>query len=319
MNKKIFFLIIALQPLIIRPDTSQILTDIINFPPEVALKTASMPLADGSLQLSQERIDQLRTHYERNFNIRHYLSYGSAALTTVLIGVGLYQMGLLNFLLPDIIPATPKIDPKDFASELARLKDEITQLKAANVILPPSSRLASIASSIKGFGSWIVFGMITAKALQIKNYVEVKPRISWFLSTHSLTDRINILRKSVQAITDFNIPAHHSLAYHARAIMPAQQGIIHTLEEFIAFIDYYFDMIEPDVLASQGLDLLPRFLLNTSNDFFNNLNAVLKDGKQNTSAVALIDAFKSELVAMVTKCTLFEKDFIEKNALDLNL
>ena len=133
----------------------------------------------------------------------------------------------------------------------------------------------------------------------------------WFFSNHSLSDRVDVLRRSVKAITDFNIPADYSLEYHSRAIAPALQSIAHNVEELIAFMDYYFESIDQELLVKQGLDMQSRYLFNVSNDFFKNIHTALQDQSQNLKAVAIIDDFRSDLITVIKRCQFFEKQFVD--------
>ena len=335
MNNKVYFILFCLvsnySPVIAAQSPSLVNT-IITFPPEVTLEDNITVNFEGFLQLDQERIDALHTKYEKNFKLRSYLRYGSRAIQFGLVGVGLYNLGLFDFLIPNLSATNHSIkDISLLKVEIAALKNsqkEMIDLLGKTAKKTPAEietiinlaladkkstfdKLSWIWGGVKSISQWVTISLCFAKAAQLHSYVEADATFMWFFSNHSLSDRVDVLRRSVKAITDFNIPADYSLEYHSRAIAPALQSIAHNVEELIAFMDYYFESIDQELLVKQGLDMQSRYLFNVSNDFFKNIHTALQDQSQNLKAVAIIDDFRSDLITVIKRCQFFEKQFVD--------
>lgn len=334
MNNKVYFLLLCLvsncSP-VFAEQSSSLVSTIVTYPPEVTLEGDIIAAPEGFLQLDQDRINTLHTKYEKNFKLRSYLRYGSRAIQFGLVGVGLYNLGLFDFLIPNLSGTNHSIKDisllktqmelisnnqermiKLLGETAGQSTEEIKKIiTAAASNQSMFDRLSWIWGGVKSISQWVTISLCFAKAAQFHSYVEADPTFVWFFSNHSMSDRVDVLRRSVKAITDFNIPADYSLEYHNRAIEPALQSIAHNVEELIAFMDYYFESIDQELLFKQGMDLQSRYLFNVSNDFFKNIHAALQDHSQNQQAVAIIDDFRSDLITVIKRCQFFEKQFVD--------
>lgn len=312
MNNKFFSicLLVLLQTsfFTIEAANPSFLEKMISFPLEVSLDSDPEINENGVIQLSESRIELLQQKFKRNFAIRHTLSYGSFALYMTLSGIGLYQIGLLNFVFPAKIPSLEGF--KDIGSEVAHLQQRVEQLEAAFALQPKATRVGWVWGGVKYFGSLVISAVAIAKIMQLKSYIEASPSFIWFFSKHSILDRIEILRRNVKAITDFNMPANYSLDYNTRAITPSLIKIAQNLEEFIAFTDYYFESIDQELLIKHGMDGQARYVFNISNDFFIKMHAALQNGHPATDTVAVIDDFKNDVSTCIKRCQFFGKDVL---------
>lgn len=286
------------------------------FPEEVYLDTPIAPDATGLIQLDEHRIHELHEKIKYNFLRRNQLSYGSTALGATVFGIGLYQMGFLNFVLPTPKSADPNIEAlktrlttleglvKVLAEKVGVKPDEISTAAA-------KTRLEWLLSGIKSITTFCTLGVATAKIMQIKNYIETKPTIAYFLSRHNLLERLEILRKTVTAAVQPMDDDIHSLDYHRKAIAPMLISIATHLEKLVAFTEYYFASQDPDVVKSQAMEDQSRRVFNISNTFLRKMNQQLQLPVLQPEIVAIVEEFKSELTMSVKRCTFFEKEFVQ--------
>ncbi len=290
------------------------LAKLIYWPEEVSLETPLTADDTGLLQLDEQRIALLVQKYEKNFKVRDYFKHSALVVNAACVGIILHHLGAFDFLLrlkkSDLTPT----DYKDISYELAKLKVRVDQQQALMGIPLKQGYLEWIWGGVKNLSQWVVLTAVLAKLAQIKNYVEVAPSFVWFFTHHEITARVDLLKRNVKAISDFNIPVDYSFAYHSRAIEPTLHTIAKNLEEFIAFMDFYFDRLDKDLIEKQKLDTLSRYLFNVSNDFFKKIHAALKDiqNQQTSPAPMIIDEFISELKTVTKRCQFFEKDFVTR-------
>ncbi len=311
MKNSIFLLSFSLLPFGALPISGPALAkQLIVFPQEVSLPVPITQDANGVMQLSEERITSLIQEYEKNFALRNKLSYGSFAINAALIGIGLYQFGLLDFILPKKIDMPDNLHPSDMAYQVALLKQEMGQLRSMFSINPPTTRLAWLWNGVKYMGYLTVLAVGSTKALQIKNYVEATPSFIWFFSRHSILDHLEVLRRSVLVLTIKNLPLEYSEEYHNASLEPSLLSLARNVEEFIAFLSYYNQQLDQELLLANNMESKPRYLFNAANSFFTKFNELMRDEEKKKEAIALIDDFRSDLSALIKECHFFEKEVL---------
>ena len=323
MKNSIFFLSFSLMPFCALPISGPALAkQLIVFPQEVSLTSPLKPDAKGVIQLDAERIASLVEEYEKNFALRHKLSYGSFAINAALIGIGLYQLGFLDFLIPgkavpamDLNKICPDLPLEQSVAKLLALvsiaEQRITRLEAAVSLQQPSpSRLLWLWNGVKYMGSLTMFALVSTKALQIKNYVEATPSFIWFFSRHSILDHLEVLRRSVLVLTINNLPLEYNAEYHNASLEPALLSLARNIEEFIAFLSYYTQQLDQELLVANNMESKSRYLFNASNDFFMKFNELMRDEQKKKEAIGIIDDFKSDMSALIKECHFFEKEVL---------
>lgn len=289
------------------------------FPDEVTHDTPLAPDQTGLIQLSEKRIHELHDKIKYNFIRRNQLSYGSLALKAAVFGIGLYQLGFFNL----VAPAPKSEDPNIEALKLrVSILEGIAKVLAekAGVKLdemsnaaPKQSRLEWFLNGTKSITTFCALGLVTAKILQINNYIEAKPTIAYFLSRHNLLERLEVFRKTITAAVQPSDDDIHSLDYHRRAITPMLQSIAAHLEKLVAFTQYYFALQDQELVQNQAMEDQSRRLYNLSNSFFRKMHAQMQKPVFDADIVAMVEEFKSDLTLSIKRCSFFEKEFVEQD------
>jgi len=280
----------------------------ISFPPEPSLEQPLLAQANGSIQLREDRIHELREKLQHNFRTRNMLSYGSFALNAALVGVGLYQFGFFNLIRPAKSPAP--VSAVNLAAQYAQLAERVKMLEDKVGITLKTTRTEWLISSLKSLSSYALLAIGMTKLINIKNYIEATPTIMYFLSKNNLQDRIEVLRKTVIAATGDMVPEEHSLDYYRRAINPMLLSIAIQLEKLVAFTDYYFSVQDDELVRKHALEDLSRQIFNISNNFLAKMHERLSTQNYHPEMVAFVDEFRNELNIAVKRCTFFEKEFV---------
>ncbi len=268
-------------------------------------------IQDAQVAHTKERFTkdfERRTQYAR-------ASYG------ILIGGSLwfaYKCGMLNFLfkaepnpqaavvLPEkievfdkdtVLPILAALIAKDAArtQELKILKDEHDARKSHWLI-----------EGVKYVGV-TGFSMIAGIVVQSKwktffDYALAEPTFDWFFSSHTI--QVNNAVNPAATVPDYVIERHQ------KAIAPALELLYTNLLELISFSEYYTDRVDADMLTKFGMDSAPRYMLNTVNDFFADLDAAIR-ADDRAKAVSIIDAFRAELTNYIKDCQAFEAALFE--------
>lgn len=302
-----------------------VLQKIVNFPPEVSLDSDPKPDAYGMLQLDEARIETLYKKYDSNFKKRGYLKYGALVLQAGVIGLTLYNIGLLDSFLPSTMNLPFHINfgkknsidnqLQEFAkwkTEMSAWKEEIIKKfpELAKNMPASTSRFGWMWGGIKSLSSYLALSLFITKVAQINNYVEVEPTFAWFFSKHSISDRIEVLKRSVKALSDFNMPAIYSVEYHTKSIVPALQSLARNVEEFVAFMNYYFGRLDQNLVIKNGMESQSRYIYQMSNDFLKKMHDSL-NSQPGLVTLALVDEYKADMVTCIKKCQFFERDLQE--------
>lgn len=274
------------------------------------------------IQLDEARIDQAKIKMAKDFVFRSYLAKGTS-IAGAATAVGLaYRWGLLDGIINLFLPAKQKQEmvPSEMANKLLDLIKRVAVLEGKIAIEPGVKKDAAISTGnyfingVKVFGSTtlsiISTLIINAKVQHFYDYAFAKPSFEWFFMHHSVIATIDGVRRHVQVITDLNVPAEYNLEYHNRALNPALQSIARTLEEFIAFLEYYLAKADQDIVHEQAMDTLPRYLFNIGNDFFKKIEEILHGSADQSSAMALVNDFKADMTNAIHRCRGFEREFL---------
>lgn len=312
-----FFLSLFLSSSFIQSITpASVFSALIKFPLEtITLAQSLEPNQDGVLELQTTRIEQLRDKFAQNFALRDRLKYLSYAAQGSFFILGLYQLGFFNGLISnkDLPQLTGKCqDAKDMAKRLALLEKSVTHLQTLSGNKSNSGHFEWILNGAKTMSQWFVLGLVGMKVSHLKNYVEATPRFSWFFSTHSITDRIDVLKRGIlKSMEDTHTANAFNIQYNAKTIAPDLQTLAHNLEELISFTEYYFDQLDQELLIKHGMDMQPRYLFNISNDFFKAISTVLKEQPHDSiKALLLVDDFRTDIITAIKRCQFFERDFL---------
>lgn len=286
-------------------------TSFVTFPDEVYLDAPIAPDTTGLIQLDENRIHELHEKIKYNFIRRNQLSYGSFALSSAVFAVGLYQLGFLNLVLPAAKASAPS--PENIESRLKFLEDTVKRLAEKESLQPKISRMEWLLNGTKSITSFFTLAVASAKMMQIKNYIEAKPTIAYFLGKHNLLDRIEVLRKTVVAAVQPTDDDTHSLDYHRRAVAPMLQSIAVNLEKLVAFTEYYFASQDQEIVHNQAMEDQSRRLFNVSNGFLKKMHEQLQKPVFDPDIVAIVEEFKGELTLSIKRCTFFEKEFVQED------
>ena len=269
------------------------------------------------IQLDQKRIDAHYKKYEHNFKMRGYLKFSSYAAYAGMIGIVLYHTGILHSFLPQNFLHALRIPDANEArfvalekaqQELLRWQQEvIRQLPAVSKIEVSQARagIEWLWGGVKSIGNTALISAMLAKLMQYNSYVETKPSFKWFFTNHSITDRLEVFKH------DYNKLPRNTLTtspfYPAVTLIPQLQAISINIEEFVAFMDYYFDQFDQDFIIKKGMHTQSRYVYNLSNDFFKKIHDNLNE-QNSLKVTAIIDEFKNDLVDCIKKSQFFEKD-----------
>ncbi len=286
-------------------------TSFVAFPEEVYLDTPLSPDEMGLIQLDEHRIHELRERIKYNFMRRNQLSYGSSALAAGVFAIGLYQFGVFNLLMP--APKIEPANPENIASRLKFLEETVKRLVEKENIQQRVSRFDWLLNSAKSLTSFFTLAVASTKMMQIKNYIEAKPTIAYFLSRYNLLERVEVLRKTVASAVQPLDDEIHSLDYHRRAILPMLQSIAIHLEKFVAYTDYYFESQDKELVQKQKMEDQSRRLYNLSNSFLRKMHEKLSMTRLPADILATVEEFKSDLALSIKRCTFFEKEFVEQD------
>lgn len=293
------------------------LNSFIVFPEEPSLDTPLVPNQNGLIQLDEERICQLSEKIQQNFTRRSQLSYGSLALKATIVGIGLYQLGFLNFILP-----APKGDDQSEAlkTRITALENMVKILAAKAGISPIASaadvprqgRLEWLLNGTKSIAQFATIGVVTAKLLQINNYIEAQPTMDYFskkhlVGEHNLLDYIALLHKTVKAAANPLDDDIESSAYHKRAVAPMVESIAVNLERLIAFTEYYFSLHDEELVKKHALEDVSRRIFNVSNTFLRKMHEQLQKPLFEKQVIAIVEDLRDELVGCIKKCIIFER------------
>lgn len=287
------------------------LTSFIVFPEESSLDTKLAPDAQGLIQLDENRIHELHEKIKYNFTRRNYLSYGSFALTGSVFLLGAYQLGFLSYILPESKVAAP--NPSSVESRLKFLEDTVKTLSEKVKVQPQISRLQWMLDNAKSITTFATLAVASAKLMQIKNYIEARPTIAYFLNRHNITEPIELLRKTVIAACQPMDDDLHSLDYHRRAVAPMVRSIAAQLEALVAFTEYYFSSQDKEIVLAQAMEDQSRRLFNLSNTFLRLMHEQLQKPVFDPHIVAIVEGFKGDLVMSIKRCTFFEKEFVQQD------
>lgn len=293
------------------PSWSSKFSSFVAFPEEVYLDTPIAPDATGLIQIDESRIKELHEKIKYNFIRRNQLSYGSSALAAGVFAIGLYQFGVLNLLMP--APKIEPANPENIGSRLKYLEETVKRLVEKENIQQRVSRFDWLLNSAKSLTSFFTLAVASTKMMQIKNYIEAKPTIAYFLSRHNVLERVEVLRKTAAAAVQPLDDEIHSADYHRRAIVPMLQTIAIHLEKFVAYTEYYFASHDQELVQKQAMEDQSRRLYNLSNAFFRKIHEQLRKPVLEASIVATIEEFKSDLALSIKRCTFFEKEFVEQD------
>lgn len=286
-------------------------TSFVAFPEEVYLDTPLSPDEMGLIQLDEHRIHELRERIKYNFMRRNQLSYGSSALAAGVFAIGLYQFGVFNLLMP--APKIEPANPENIASRLKFLEETVKRLVEKENIQQRVSRFDWLLNSAKSLTSFFTLAVASTKMMQIKNYIEAKPTIAYFLSRYNLLERVEVLRKTVASAVQPLDDEIHSLDYHRRAILPMLQSIAIHLEKFVAYTDYYFESQDKELVQKQKMEDQSRRLYNLSNSFLKKMHEKLSMTSLPADILATVEEFKSDLALSIKRCTFFEKEFVQED------
>lgn len=242
---------------------------------------------------------------------RNQLSYGSSALAAGVFAIGLYQFGVFNLLMP--APKIEPANPENIASRLKFLEETVKRLVEKENIQQRVSRFDWLLNSAKSLTSFFTLAVASTKMMQIKNYIEAKPTIAYFLSRYNLLERVEVLRKTVASAVQPLDDEIHSLDYHRRAILPMLQSIAIHLEKFVAYTDYYFESQDKELVQKQKMEDQSRRLYNLSNSFLRKMHEKLSMTRLPADILATVEEFKSDLALSIKRCTFFEKEFVEQD------
>lgn len=277
---------------------------------------AEIPL----LKLDDAAIAQEKARISSDFTKRDYLakaSYLALAGGTLWFA---YKWGLFDYFKgskPTELPTLPE-DPtkvshdqllpmvqalidhsKDQAKEIAKLKAKDAEGKMHWFIE---------GAKYVGLTGFSILGgiVVQSKWQKFFNYALGEPTFDWFYGSHSMLNRIDSLRFHIaNSIDATGTTSQSTLDYHHDAIAPTMDTLYKNLQELIAFSEYYFDKLDPAVVAQYNLDGAPRFLFNTANDYFAAVKTAL-DYQDRAKALALTDAFRAELTNYNKDCQSFE-------------
>jgi hypothetical protein len=286
-------------------------TSFVTFPDEVYLDAQIIPDASGLIKLDENRIHELHAKIKYNFIRRNQLSYGSSALAAAVFAIGLYQLGFFNLVLP--APKITAANPQDIESRLAFLEKAVKSLSDKANLQPQVSRMEWLLNGTKSITSFFTLAIASAKLMQIKNYIEAKPTIAYFLGKQNLMERVEVLRKTVAAAIQPMDDDIHSLDYHRRAVTPMLQAIAVNLEKFVAFTEYYFTSQDQEMVHNQEMEDQSRRLFNISNTFLKKMHEQLQKPVFDPDIVAIVEEFKGELALSIKRCTFFEKEFVQED------
>lgn len=274
-------------------------------------------------KIAEEQVTQEKAQINKDFERRKYFARASYG---ILIGGSLwfaYKWGMFDFLwkkeganqagniaLPEkieefnketILPILTVLIARDKAKteELKILKDEHDANKGHWLI-----------NGIKYVGV-AGFSMIAGIVVQSKwksffDYALAEPTFDWFLDRHSMLAKVESLRFHVNNAIDPDpsVP-NYVVERHLQAIAPALELLYKNLLELISFSEFYTDKIDAEILKKYGMDSAPRFIFNTANDFFIDLDAAFTADNR-AKAILVIDTFKLELTNYIKDCRAFE-------------
>lgn len=274
-------------------------------------------------KISEQQVIQEKARVSKDFERRKYFARASYG---ILIGGSIwfaYKWGMFDFLfgkseaaqaanivLPEkvevfdketILPILAALIAKDKAKaeEIKLLKDEYD-----------SSKGHWLVNGIKYVGV-AGFSMIAGIVVQSKwktffDYALAEPTFDWFLDRHTMLAKVDSLRFHVSDAlnTDPSVP-DYVIERHVKAIAPALEVLYKNLLELISFSEFYIDPIDPELVRKYGMDSAPRFMFNTTNDFFADLDGALTS-KDRAKALYIIDTFKLELTNYIKDCRAFE-------------
>lgn len=276
---------------------------------------ADIPL----LQLDDESIAQEKLRIISDFTKRDYLakvSYTALAGGTLWCA---YKWGLFDYFRsknPAELPALPE-DTQVTHDQLLPMvvaliqhtKDQSKEIKLLK------------AQNLEGKSHWFIEGikyvgltgfsilagiLVQSKWQKFFNYALAEPTFDWFYTSHSMMSRIDSLRFHIaNSIDTTGAISQAALDYHHDAIVPTLDTLQKNLLELIAFSEFYFDRLDSDLVLKYNLDGAPRYLFNTTNDFFTALKDAL-DNQDRAKALALTDAFRAEVANYNKDCQSFE-------------
>jgi hypothetical protein len=148
--------------------------------------------------------------------------------------------------------------------------------------------------------------IVQSKWQKFFDYALATPTFDWFYSSHSMLNRIDSLRYHIaNSIDTTGATPQATLDFHHDAIAPTLDTLQKNIKELIAFSEYYFDQIDAPVVTEYNLQGAPRYLFNTTNEYFAALKEAL-DVQDRAKAIALTEAFKAELTNYNKDCQSFE-------------
>lgn len=300
---------------------ASLLEQIINFPPEVSLSQDPLINTNGLISLDYQRILTLEQKYRLNFKLRSYLKYVSRASIGAAV---LYQLGFLDSFFAKNYALDA--DSSYFANQIMLLREEVGRLQQSLLAIPPiqgpviqqpqnlyqkQTALQWIFGNLKSITSWVTFSILLAKVAQLSSYVDTTPTFNWFFSTHMIIDSLDALKYSVSKLKSSVVHDDIILNYHIQNIHPVLQLMVKNLEEFIAFMDYYFTTVvnNKELVRTRGMEAQSRYVFITSNNFFSELSQALSK-KSYAQALVLIDEYKIDMYNCIRLCQFFEKDVL---------
>lgn len=293
-------------------------------PSEVSHNFDIIRSADQPYMLDVDRIAELQKMYEQNFKVRANLAKATYAVTAgSLVWLG-YKWGIFDWILPkaassDASPlnALPEVvDSSKTAEHLKTLIDFSKNMHERLEALDAKKEVQTghwLINGIKHVG-WSGASIAGSLILQSKwysffGYALAEPSFKWFLSNHSIISTVDRLKRSVQALSSPNMPVEFANEYHIKALVPALESIIRNTEQFIAFIDFYLPLLEDDVVRKEAMNDISRYLFNITNDFLQKINPVLKDPRNQSALVPIIDEYRADIATFINRCKVFEEEF----------
>lgn len=282
----------------------------------ISASGAGVPL----IQIDDMAISQEKARLEKDFATRNHLakvSYTMLAGGTVWFA---YKWGVFNYFssnkLADLPPLPEESTPITHDNLLSLMATIIKHTK------DQSKKVSMIeAKNLEGKMHWFIegakyvgltgFSLLAGIVVQSKwqkffDYALASPTFDWFYGSHSMMNRLDSLRYHIaHSIDTTGTTPQAMLDFHHNAIEPTLETVQNNLKELIAFSEYYFDQIDAELVAQFNLDGAPRFLFNTTNDFFAALKLAL-DANDRAQALALTDAFRAELSNYNKDCQSFE-------------
>jgi hypothetical protein len=281
---------------------------------------ADIPL----LKLDDTAIAQEKTRIARDFTQRNYVAKASYAM----LGAGslwfAYKWGLFDFILGNKVEDLPVLPEDSVQVTHEKLLPLVTAL--LQHAKDQSKKIEKLETkNLEGKMHWLIEGakyvgltgfsilggiVVQSKWQNLFNYALAEPTFDWFYGSHSMLNRIDSLRYHIaNSIDATGATPQASLDFHHDAIAPTLDTVHKNLKELIAFSEYYFDNLDAAIVAQYNLDGAPRYLFNTTNDFFDAVKKAV-DAQDRAKALALTDAFRAELTNYNKDCQSFENTLL---------